>query len=145
MTVASDHGRDEPVPAFAPILTKLGYLYACTVGLVWGSLWSTGRIQRRNGLLIFTGMPRWTFGRGGACVGCCYLTDDNVSDEILTHEAVHKLQWQRYGLLFPILYALSGFDPLRNRFEIEAGLEEGGYRPRSTKPTAMSPGQSSRR
>jgi hypothetical protein len=28
----------------------------------------------------------------------------------------------------PFLYALAGSDPLTNRFEIEAGLEEGGYR-----------------
>jgi hypothetical protein len=27
----------------------------------------------------------------------------------------------------PILYALAGSDPQRNRFEIEAGLEDGGY------------------
>ncbi|SEC04086.1 hypothetical protein SAMN04489806_2441 [Paramicrobacterium humi] len=108
-------------------LSRLGYLYATLVGLAWGALWSTGRIERRNGLFVFTGMPNWTFGRGGSCVGACYLTRTNVNDEVLEHEAVHKRQWQRYGMLFPVLYALSGFDPLRNRFEIEAGLEKGGY------------------
>ncbi|MBA8816581.1 hypothetical protein FHX48_001654 [Microbacterium halimionae] len=30
----------------------------------------------------------------------------------------------------PMLSALSGRDPLRNRFEIEAGLEDGNYVPR---------------
>lgn len=108
-------------------LSYLGYLYATIVGFVWGAIWSTGRIQRRAGLFVFTGMPAWTFGRGGSCVGGCYLTRTNVSDDVLEHEAVHKRQWQRYGMLFPVLYALSGFDPLRNRFEIEAGLEKGGY------------------
>ncbi|MGN6125385.1 MAG: Fe-S oxidoreductase, partial [Humibacter sp.] len=27
----------------------------------------------------------------------------------------------------PVLYLLAGRDPLNNRFEIEAGLEKGGY------------------
>jgi hypothetical protein len=31
-------------------------------------------------------------------------------------------------MLMPFLYFLAGSDPLTNRFEIEAGLEEGGYR-----------------
>ena len=46
------------------------------------------------------------------------------------HEAVHKRQWQRYGILMPLLYTLSGRDPLRNRFEIEADLADGNYIPR---------------
>lgn len=109
-------------------ISLLGYLYATAVGLLWGFLWSTGRVEVRDGLFVFRGMPRRTFGRGGSCVGRCYLTDGNVSDAILEHEAVHKRQWQRYGMVFPLLYLLSGRDPLRNRFEIEAGLEKGGYR-----------------
>ncbi len=109
-------------------LSRLGYLYATAVGLAWGFLWSTGRVERRDGLFIFRGMPKTTFGRGGSCVGSCYLTDRNVTDDVLEHEAVHKRQWRRYGMLFPFLYLLAGRDPLRNRFEIEAGLEKGGYR-----------------
>lgn len=109
-------------------VSRAGYLYATTVGMIWGFAWSTGRVHRRGGLIVFTGMPKATFGRGGSCVGGCYLTDRNVSDDVLEHEAVHKRQWQRYGMLFPVLYLLAGRDPLRNRFEIEAGLEKGGYR-----------------
>ena len=109
-------------------ISRLGYLYATAVGMLWGFAWSTGRVERRGGLFVFRGMPRRTFGRGGSCVGGCYLTDRNVSDDVLEHEAVHKRQWQRYGMLFPFLYLLAGRDPLRNRFEIEAGLEKGGYR-----------------
>jgi hypothetical protein len=109
-------------------ISRLGYLYATAVGVTWGFLWSTGRVERRAGLFVFRGMPPRTFGRGGSCVGGCYLTDQNVSDDVLEHETVHKRQWQRYGMLFPILYLLAGRDPLRNRFEIEAGLEKGGYR-----------------
>lgn len=109
-------------------ISRLGYLYATAVGFAWGFLWSIGRVERRNDLFVFRGMPSRSFGRGGACVGGCYLTDRNVSDEVLEHEAVHKRQWQRYGMLFPFLYLLAGRDPHRNRFEIEAGLEKGGYR-----------------
>ena len=72
-------------------------------------------------------MPKWTFGRGGSCVGACYLTDTNVSTPVLRHERVHREQWKRYGLALPVLYWLSGRDPLQNRFEIEAGLKDGGY------------------
>ncbi|AYG04357.1 Fe-S oxidoreductase [Gryllotalpicola protaetiae] len=112
---------------FARLLSLPGFLFATAVGLVWGFLWSTGAVHVRHGLFVFTGMPKWTFGRGGSCVGACYLTAANAGDTVLEHEAVHKLQWQRYGMLFPLLYGIAGRDPLHNRFEIEAGLEKGGY------------------
>ncbi|KQW07785.1 Fe-S oxidoreductase [Leifsonia sp. Root4] len=108
-------------------LSRLGYLYATAVGLVWGFIWSTGRVERVDGLFVFRGLPKWAFGRGGSCVGACYLTDHNVTADVLEHEVVHKRQWQRYGMLFPLLYLLAGRNPLKNRFEIEAGLEKGGY------------------
>jgi hypothetical protein len=108
-------------------ISRAGYYFATAVGATWGFLMSTGPVERRNGLIVFTGMPKRAFGRGGSCVGGCYLTDTNVSDDVLEHEAVHKRQWQRYGMLFPLLYFIAGRDPLRNRFEIEAGLEKGGY------------------
>ena len=112
---------------FGSPFSRAGYLYATAVGLVWGAIWSTGRIEHRNGLFVFRGLPAWTFGRGGSCVGAVYLTNQNVSADVLEHEAVHKVQWQRYGMLFPLLYFVAGRDPLKNRFEIEAGLEKGGY------------------
>ena len=112
---------------FDSVVSRAGYLYATVVGFTWGAIWSTGKVRRRNGLFVFTGMPNWTFGRGGSCVGGCYLTNRNVSTAVLEHEAVHKRQWQRYGMVFPILYFFAGRDPLQNRFEIEAGLEKGGY------------------
>lgn len=110
-----------------PAITRPGYLFATAVGLVWGGLLSTGKVERREGLFVFTGMPTWSFGRGGSCVGACYLTENNVSDRVLEHETVHKQQWIQYGMWFPLLYLIAGRDPLRNRFEIEAGLEKGGY------------------
>ena len=108
-------------------ISRAGYLYATAVGVVWGSIWSTGRVRREGGLIVFRGMPKWTYGRGGSCVGGCYLTQGNVTPDILEHEAVHKRQWQRYGMVFPLLYLVAGRNPLRNRFEIEAGLRKGGY------------------
>lgn len=112
-------------------LSYLGYLWGTAVGWVWGLLWSTGRIERRGGLWVFRGLPAWAFPRGGVCVGSCFLTGDTEPDDlVLQHEAVHRRQWRRYGFLMPLLYLLDGRDPLRNRFEIEAGLREGNYLPR---------------
>lgn len=120
-----------PVLLDSPI-SRLGYLYGTTVGWVWGGLWSTGRVERREGLWVFRGLPSWAFPRGGVCTGGCFLTGAQpVTAAVLRHEAVHKRQWQRYGLLMPLLYALAGRDPLRNRFEIEAGLADGNYVPRN--------------
>lgn len=132
---AVDRGRriDRWIPGFlldSPI-SLVGYWYGTTVGWVWGSIWSTGRVQKRYGLWVFSGMPEWAFGRGGVCVGGCFLTGDTrPSDAVLRHEAIHSRQWRRYGLLMPLLYGLAGRNPLRNRFEIEAGLEDGNYVPR---------------
>ena len=115
-------------------LSRAGYLYATAVGLVWGAVLSTGRIERVNGLFVFRGLPAWSFGRGGSCVGGVYLTNQNVTADVLEHEAVHKVQWRTFGMWFPLMYFVAGRDPLRNRFEIEAGLESGGYLPRRPAP-----------
>lgn len=117
-------------------LARLGYLYATAVGFIWGAVWSTGEVRRVDGLWVFTGMPKWAFGRGGSCVGGCYLTDGNTGEAVLRHERVHREQWRRYGMAMPILYLIAGRDPLANRFEIEAGLEDGGYLPRPRKSAA---------
>ncbi|MCS5728410.1 Fe-S oxidoreductase [Herbiconiux moechotypicola] len=112
---------------YAPPVARAGYLYATGVALVVGSVLGTGRIRRVDGLFVCTGLPAWAFKRGGTCVGGVYLTDDNDSPAVLRHEAVHRQQWKRYGMMFPLLYALAGSDPLHNHFEIEAGLEDGNY------------------
>ncbi len=131
-----ERGRrfDRRIPAFllrSPI-SRLGYLWGTSVGWFWGTLWSTGPVERRAGLWIFRGMPSWTYARGGVCVGGCFLTGDRrPSDAVLRHERVHREQWLRYGFLMPLLYFFAGRDPLRNRFEIEAGLQDGNYVPRS--------------
>ncbi|WP_431802428.1 Fe-S oxidoreductase [Microbacterium sp. bgisy203] len=121
-----------PVLLDSPI-SRVGYWWGTAIGWIWGGLWSTGPVQHREGLHVFTGMPGWTFGRGGVCVGGCYLTGDaRVTDAVLRHEAVHARQWRRYGFLMPVLYLLAGRNPLRNRFEIMAGLEDGNYVPRGS-------------
>lgn len=134
--VVSGARLDALIPAVlldSPI-SRVGYWWGTAVGWVWGSLWSTGRVERREGLWVFSGMPTWTYGRGGVCVGGCFLTGDTrASDAVLRHEAVHAAQWRRYGFLMPLLYLLAGRNPLTNRFEILAGLEDGNYVPRSTR------------
>ena len=129
-------GLDRLIPSLlldSPI-SLIGFWWGSAVGWVWGSLWSTGAVERREGLWVFRGLPGWSFARGGVCVGGCFLTGDrDPSDAVLRHEAVHKRQWRRYGFLMPVLYLFAGRDPLRNRFEIEAGLEDGGYVPRTAR------------
>lgn len=122
-----------PAPLLDSPISRIGYAWGTAVGWAWGSLWSTGTVQRREGLWVFRGLPAWSFARGGVCVGGCFLTGDgDPSDAVLRHEAVHRRQWRRYGFLMPLLYLLAGRNPLRNRFEIEAGLEDGGYVRRAT-------------
>uniref|UniRef100_UPI0040542BD7 hypothetical protein n=1 Tax=Salinibacterium sp. TMP30 TaxID=3138237 RepID=UPI0040542BD7 len=110
-----------------PALTRPGYWFATASGLLWGALLSGGRVRSRGGVLVASPLPKWAFGRGGTTIGAVFLTGDNASDSVLEHEAVHRAQWRRYGLWFIPLYLLAGQDPLANRFEIEAGLELGGY------------------
>jgi hypothetical protein len=129
-----ERGRtaDRLIPGFlldSPV-SRAGAWYGTVVGWIWGGIWSTGRVERHAGLWVFQGMPPRTFRRGGVCVGSCFLTGEAPSPAVLRHEAVHARQWRRYGLLMPVLYLVAGRDPLRNRFEIEAGLEDGNYVPR---------------
>ncbi|MGN7189785.1 Fe-S oxidoreductase [Curtobacterium sp. MCBA15_004] len=108
-------------------VSRAGWLVATAVGLAIGLPLSTGRVRVVDGLVVCSGLPRWVFRRGGTCVGSVYLTRDNDGDRVLRHERVHVEQWRRYGMAMPVLYWIAGRDPLRNRFEVEAGLEDGGY------------------
>ncbi|GAA1216523.1 hypothetical protein GCM10009655_14780 [Rhodoglobus aureus] len=110
-----------------PSLTRPGYWFATVSGLLWGGVLSRGRVHSRGGVLVASPLPKWAFGRGGTTIGAVFLTGGNASDAVLEHEAVHREQWRRYGLWFIPLYLLAGQNPLTNRFEIEAGLERGGY------------------
>ncbi len=122
---------DRYIPKFllhSPIST-LGFWGATAFGLVWGGLWSTGTVRKQDGMFIFRGLPERTFGRGGVCVGACFLTGDGpITPALLAHEQRHVEQWRKYGALLPFLYFFAGRNPHKNRFEVEAGLEDGGYR-----------------
>lgn len=107
-----------------------GSALATVAALVWARLWrATIRYDERSRLFVATGM-RGGFGRGGTTVGGVFLTRREPGARLLRHEAVHAEQWARHGLTFPFRY---GREELRhrgarNRFEVEAGLEDGGYR-----------------
>lgn len=111
-----------------PVVARPGYWFATAAGVTWGALLGGFRVSRRGGVIVCSGLPRWAFGRGGTTIGAAYLTRDNTADSVLEHEAVHHEQWKKYGLAFIPLYLAAGRDARLNRFEIEAGLEKGGYR-----------------
>ncbi len=111
-----------------PVVARPGYWFATVAGVTWGAVMGGFRVSRRGGVIVCEGMPRWAFGRGGTTIGAAYLTHDNTRDTVLQHEAVHRQQWRRYGLAFIPLYLAAGRTAQTNRFEIDAGLESGGYR-----------------
>lgn len=99
--------------------------------LAW---WYARRLGARgeviDGLRVSSGLPRWSYPRGGITIGDTYLTGEHPaarSAERIRHELVHREQWRRYGYRMAALYLRAGRDPLRNRFEIDAGLADGGY------------------
>ncbi|WBU38260.1 hypothetical protein [Homoserinibacter sp. YIM 151385] len=112
----------------SPVVARPGYWFASACGWIWGAaLLLAARPRREGGLLVCDGLPSWAFGRGGTTIGAVYLTTSNTGPDVLAHEAVHRAQWRRYGLVFIVLYVAAGEDAMSNRFEIEAGLERGGY------------------
>jgi hypothetical protein len=125
-----------------PIWTRPGYWFATGCIFVYGLLLG-GRFTTKNGMHYFSGMPTWSFGRGGTTIGAIYLTADNDSDNVIEHEAEHRAQWKRYGLAFIFLYIAAGTDAPTNRFEVGAGLELGGYtRTRKARPKPAPPTRS---
>jgi hypothetical protein len=108
-------------------VASAGCAVATGCALAWGAPLSRFRVRRSHGLLVCAPMPTWSFGRGGTTVGAVYLTRTATGNRVLEHEAVHSEQWRRYGLVLPVLYLAAGTDASGNRFEIEAGLEAGGY------------------
>ncbi|MCU1513945.1 MAG: Fe-S oxidoreductase [Microbacteriaceae bacterium] len=110
-----------------PAVARPGYWVATACGVVWGGILSRGHLRRSRGVIVASGCPRWAFGRGGTTIGAVYLTSDNHSSRVLDHEAVHRAQWKHYGLAFVPLYFAAGAIATENRFEIAAGLDDGGY------------------
>lgn len=117
-----------------PAVARPGYWFATGCAFLWGTL-LFGRLSYGEGIHYFSRLPRWAFGRGGTTIGAIYLTADLTGEAVLQHEAMHKGQWRRYGLAFIPLYVAAGSPALTNRFEVEAGLEKGGYvQPRRPTP-----------
>jgi hypothetical protein len=105
----------------AALVGRLARAYARVLGV---------RAVERDGLHVCAGLPDRSYPRGGVTWGDTYLTGAGshaVSVERLRHERVHVEQWRRHGLPFALLYLLAGRDATRNRFEVEAGLADGGY------------------
>lgn len=119
------------------VINRKGYALASVAAQAWG-LVCRGRRTRKGELVVISGMPNWAFGRGATCVGNTVLCRTEPGAKTLAHEDVHRQQWLRYGLAFIPMYFLAGRDPLTNRFEIEAGLEAGGYHERKAGPAAES-------
>ncbi|NHC43703.1 hypothetical protein [Motilibacter aurantiacus] len=89
------------------------------------------RHEQREGLHVCWGLPKRAYPRGGVTWGDTYLTGDGDrarSAARIRHETVHADQWRRYGFRFAWLYLRAGREAEANRFEVEAGLEDGGYR-----------------
>ena len=90
------------------------------------------RHERHGDLHVCWGLPRRAHPRGGVTFGDTYLTGSHPGTRTprrLRHELVHVEQWRRHGYLFALLYPLAGWRAHRNRFEVEAGLADGGYEP----------------
>jgi hypothetical protein len=115
----------------SPVIARSGYAVATLCAFLWGCLllgrWHRGTTDGGR-THWFRELPAWAFGRGGTTVGAIYLTRDNDDPAVLAHERVHSTQWKRYGLAFVPLYIAAGRLASTNRFEVEAGLERGGYR-----------------
>jgi len=107
-----------------------GARVATLVALAWSRLLGGSvSFDDEFGMFVCTG-TRTGFARGGTTVGGVFLTRRPPTRRLLRHEAVHADQWARHGLGFAVRYLWEELrNPgARNRFEIEAGLTDGGYR-----------------
>ena len=86
--------------------------------------------EQHGSLHVCWGLPRRAYPRGGVTWGDTYLTGDRDwarTPARIRHETVHADQWRRHGYRFAWLYLRAGSKASTNRFEVEAGLEDGGY------------------
>lgn len=103
--------------------------FVTLAALLYARLWGASiEFEPTHRLFLATGMSHG-FARAGTTVGGVFLTRRYPSDKLIRHESVHADQWARYGVTFPIRYWLEELrNPReRNRFEVDAGLAEGGY------------------
>ncbi len=114
---------------------RIASIFALAYGLLVGGRKSRVNVPLKGSsgasvvpLNVVWGLPTWAYPRGGVCVGDVFLTGPKPSANVVRHEARHVLQWRRHGFTFPLRYFLAGRDAHSNRFEVEAGLNDGGYR-----------------
>lgn len=108
-------------------LSALGTEFASLLALTYGASFKGSKFSDEDGLAICSGLPKRAYPRGGICIGRIFLTGPEPSECVVAHERRHVEQWERYGLALIGLYFLEGTNPMTNRFEIEAGLVDGGY------------------
>ncbi|MFC0453706.1 hypothetical protein [Rhodococcus jostii] len=103
-------------------ITRLALAYART----WGARIT---FDDEFGVFVCSGM-RGGYARGGTTVGGAFLTGRKPARTLVRHEAVHADQWAMYGWTFALRYLCEELrhPRVRNRFEIAAGLVDGGYR-----------------
>ncbi len=118
------HGSPRPHASRPP---GIGLSIASWLAFLWGWALGRGRVHKHGDLWVHAGLPTWAYGRGGTCVGTCLLTTSEPGQALIRHEQIHVEQWRRHGLTFPLRYWLAGLSPEKNRFEVEAGLKDGGY------------------
>lgn len=114
---------------YAPITGKVavGLAELGTLGKADCSVWS-----EEQPLMVCSDAPVWLQAKGGTVIGETFITSKPRSlftDINIAHETVHKLQQERYGILFPFLYFTqsTGTDTCTNSFEEEAGYADGRY------------------
>ncbi|MCC7365165.1 MAG: hypothetical protein IT303_12420 [Dehalococcoidia bacterium] len=126
-------------PVAVPVVDGVAVPAARTVALTpftvpalaWGVA-NGGTVEVRGSMFVVTGMDSGWGPRAGVTVGQVFLTNkEEVSDVLLAHESTHADQWAALGVLLPALYAandaLTGAAADQNVFEVDAGLEAGGY------------------
>ncbi|MEV4539345.1 RHS repeat-associated core domain-containing protein [Asanoa sp. NPDC049518] len=90
-----------------------------------------GSCSMRYGLRTCSGTTPWMYPRAGITIGDTYITGRKrsaISRGRIAHESVHRSQWRKWGFSFIGLYAASGSNPCKNRYERQAGVRRGGYR-----------------
>jgi len=92
------------------------------------------KCEKKFGMEICYGGPAMTDGgRSGITIGHIYFTTatsiSGIGESKIQHEKVHAQQWDKYGDAFNVLYFEEGAkNPCRNGWEIQAGIDKGGYR-----------------
>lgn len=130
VALAGGAGSTVVGPQTSVAAVRAGLLAPFTIPAVtWG--YANGGVLHVHGdMLVMTGMSRGYGPRSGVTIGQVFLTSDDSKLNLLAHEARHSDQWLIFGGLLPPLYLVAdllGGGPGGNVFEINAGLESGGY------------------